>query len=114
MSKRSLLALLGLALTTAPLTVVTVGVAGAAGTRTVTLKNIDFSPRSLKISRGSKVAFAFRDGGTTHNVTSTGGRRFRTVGNRSSGSPSRTFARAGTYRYECTLHPGMTGRIIIH
>jgi plastocyanin len=114
MNKRRLLPLLGLALVAALFTVAAVGVAGAAGTKTVTLKNIAFSPRSVSISRGSTVTFAFRDGGTTHNVASTGRTRFRTIGNRSSGSQSRTFTRAGTYRYECTLHPGMTGRIVVH
>jgi plastocyanin len=109
MSKRVLLPLLGLALAAALLTA---GVAGAA-TKTVTLKNIDFSPKSLTISKGSTVTFAFRDGDTVHNVTSTGSKRFSTIGNRSSGSKSRRFTKAGTYRYACTLHPGMTGRIVV-
>jgi plastocyanin len=89
------------------------GTAGAATTRTVTLKNIDFSPEILRVSKGSTVTFAFRDGDTVHNVTSTGSRRFTTIANRTSGSRSRTFTRAGTYRYACTLHPGMTGRIVV-
>jgi plastocyanin len=79
----------------------------------VVLKDISFSPRSLTISSGTTVTFAFRDDGTTHNVTSTAGRRFEPIANRSSGSVRRTFRRAGTYRYACTLHPGMTGRITV-
>jgi plastocyanin len=109
MSKRIILPLLGLALAAALLTA---GVAGAA-TKTITLKDIAFSPKSLKISKGSTVTFAFRDGDTTHNVTSVGSKRFKTISNRSSGSKSRTFAKAGTYRFQCTLHPGMTGRIVV-
>lgn len=85
---------------------------GAAG-RTVTLKSIAFSPKSVSISKGSSVTFAFRDGSTTHNVVSTGSRRFKTIGGRTSGSVKRVFSRAGVYRYECTLHPGMTGRITV-
>lgn len=88
--------------------------ASAATVRTVTLKDIAFSPKSLSISKGSTVRFAFRDGTTTHNVASIGRRRFKTIGNRSSGSQSRIFTRVGTYRYACTLHPGMTGRISVH
>jgi plastocyanin len=84
----------------------------AAG-RTVTLKNIAFSPKSLSGSKGSVVTFAFRDGSTKHNVISTGSRRFKSISTRSSGSLRRTFSRAGTYRYQCTLHPGMTGRITV-
>ncbi|MEA2155350.1 MAG: hypothetical protein QOE11_1490 [Solirubrobacteraceae bacterium] len=109
MSKRILLPLLGLALATA---LFSAGIAGAA-TKTVTLKNIAFSPKTLKVSKGATVTFAFRDGTTVHNVTSTGAKHFKSIGNRSSGSKSRTFASAGTYRYQCTLHPGMTGRIVV-
>ncbi|HUR83885.1 MAG TPA: cupredoxin domain-containing protein [Solirubrobacteraceae bacterium] len=97
----------GLALAAVPMGAV------AATTRTVTLKDISFSPKSLSISKGSTLKFAFRDGTTVHNVTSTGSTRFKTVTNRSSGTQSRTFTRPGTYRYVCTLHPGMTGRITV-
>jgi plastocyanin len=30
-----------------------------------------------------------------------------------SGSYSVTFAKRGTYYYECTIHPGMQGRIVV-
>ncbi len=89
-----------------------IAVSGAAS-RTVTLKNIAFSPKRLAITKGSTVTFAFRDGDTEHNVVSTGARRFRSIPGRTSGSRTRTFSRAGTYRYSCTLHPGMSGRIVV-
>ena len=110
-SGRRLYPILGLALAAAAVPVA--GMAGAAGSKTVTLENIAFSPKSLSVSKGTRVAFAFRDEDTTHNVKSTGSRRFTTIGDRESGSPSRTFSRAGIYRYQCTLHPGMTGRITV-
>jgi plastocyanin len=109
-SGRTAIALLGAVIATAALAA---GGAGAATAKTVTLKDIAFSPASLKVSRGTKVVFAFRDGSTVHNVRSTGRTRFKTISNRSSGSVTRTFTRAGTYRYQCTLHPGMTGRIVV-
>jgi plastocyanin len=110
LSRRRLYPLVGLALAVAALPA-----AGAAGSsaKTVTLKNIVFSPKSVSIAKGTKVTFAFRDDGTTHNVTSTGSKRFKTIADRSSGSQSRTFSTAGTYRYQCTLHPGMSGRITV-
>lgn len=75
--------------------------------------NIAFSPRSLSISKGSKVTFSFRDQYTAHNVISRSGRRFANIDGRTSGSVSRTFRRAGIYRYVCTLHPGMSGAITV-
>jgi plastocyanin len=113
MRRLRLLAIAGLALAAAAPAVTTAAGAGRGATRTVTLKDISFMPRSLTVSRGTTVAFAFRDGTTTHDVTSTGGRRFKKIAARSSGSVRRTFGRAGTYRYACTLHPGMTGRITV-
>lgn len=110
MSRRIRRSAAGLALAT---TLLVCAAANAAPARTVTLKDIAFSPRSLTVAKGTRVTFAFRDDTTVHNVTSTGTRRFARISSRSSGSASRTFARAGTYRYECTLHPGMTGRIVV-
>jgi plastocyanin len=88
--------------------------ATAAGGRTVTLRNIAFSPKNLTIARNSTVTFAFRDDGTAHNVVSKGSKKFKSISVRSSGSQSRKFTAAGTYRYVCTLHPGMAGRITVH
>ena len=91
---------------------VPVAAAPAAG-KTVTLRNIAFTPKNLTIARGSTVTFAWRDGDTAHNVVSQGTRRFEPIGIRETGSQSRTFTKAGTYRYVCTLHPGMAGRITV-
>jgi plastocyanin len=84
-----------------------------ASGRTVTLRNIAFSPKSLSISRGATVTFTWRDGDTAHNVVSKGTKRFTSIATRETGSRSRRFTKAGTYRYVCTLHPGMAGRITV-
>jgi plastocyanin len=89
------------------------GAAGAAGTKTVTLKDIAFSPSRLTVSKGTAVTFSWKDDGTRHNVTSTGRKRFKTISDRTSGERPVRFGRAGTYQYECTLHPGMSGRITV-
>ena len=91
---------------------VPVAASQAAGT-TVTLRDIAFAPKNLSIARGTTVTFAWRDGDTAHNVVSKGTRRFKPIGIRETGSQPRTLTRAGTYRYVCTLHPGMAGRITV-
>ena len=94
--------------------VVPVAAPQAAG-KTVTLRNIAFAPKHVSIARGATVTFAWRDGNTAHNVVSQGTRRFKPIGIRETGSQSRRFTKAGTYRYVCTIHEddGMTGTIIV-
>ena len=82
----------------------------AAATRTVTLQGIAFHPGRVTIHPGDRVLWRWRDGGIRHNVTS---RRFKSSGTRSSGSYGVTFRRAGTFAYRCTLHPGMSGTVVV-
>ena len=91
---------------------VPVAASQAAG-KTVTLRDIAFAPKNLSVARNTTVTFAWRDGDTAHNVVSRGTRRFRSIGTRETGSQSRRFTQAGTYRYVCSLHPGMAGRITV-
>jgi len=91
---------------------IVVPTAGAAD-RTVKLQNIAFSSKSISIPKGTLVTFRWLDEATDHNVSSVGAKRFKSIGARSSGSRSVRFFKAGTYRYVCTLHPGMSGRITV-
>lgn len=86
-----------------------------AATRTVTLRDIAFKPARLSVARGTEVRFVWRDGATDHDVKSVGRPRFAGATRRDEeGRTHRiTFRSKGTYRYECTLHPGMTGRISV-
>jgi len=85
----------------------------AAAGRSVVLKNIAFSPAKLTVARGARVTFRFQDGGTNHNVTSRGAKRFKNSPTKGSGTYAVRFTKAGVYRYECTLHPGMKGSITV-
>ncbi len=72
-----------------------------------------FTPSSVDISSGGTVTWAFR--GVTHNVTfSTATGAPGNIGNSTGTSVSRTFGSAGTFNYQCTLHPGMSGRVVVH
>lgn len=103
-----------LATATAALLLLGPAAAGAGtGTRRVVLQDIDFSPRVLRITRGTTVRWEWRDGDTPHNVRSRGALRFRSASTRTTGTYAVRFTRAGTYRYVCSIHPGMDGRVVV-
>lgn len=112
-SVQSVLTALGIALALAVTGTFVAGNAQGAATRTVHIKDIDFSPRVLKISRGTSVRWSFEDKGTPHNVTSRGMTRFRSSTTKQSGSYTFRFTKAGTYRYICTIHLNMKGTIVV-
>ena len=85
----------------------------AAANRSVTIRNIDFGPRTVHIHAGDTVRWLFRDGRTQHNVTSRGRRHFRSSRSRSSGTFAVRFAKRGTYSYVCTIHANMRGKVIV-
>ena len=82
--------------------------AHAAATTTVTLKDISFKKSTVKIAKGGSVKWVWKDGDTPHNVT------FATKHSKTqkSGSYTLRFARAGTFNYHCTIHPGMDGKVV--
>jgi plastocyanin len=67
-----------------------------------------FRPSAVTISRGTRVRWVNRGDddhtttGSTWSVTLSPGERF-----------TKLFRQAGTYRYSCTLHSGMTGRVVV-
>ena len=82
----------------------------------VSMKNIQFSPKTLTVKKGTTVEWVNQDS-VNHDVTKqTGpGPQFSSgTGNLQSGDTYRVkFDTAGTVKYECTVHPGMTGEIIV-
>lgn len=83
--------------------------AHATSTTTVTLKDISFKKSTVKIAKGGSVKWVWKDGDTPHNVT------FATKHSKTqkTGSYTLRFARAGTYKYHCTIHPGMNGKVVV-
>jgi plastocyanin len=83
--------------------------AHAATTTTVTLKDISFTKSTVSIRRGASVTWVWKDGSTPHNVTFAD-RHSKT---QHTGRYTLKFAKAGTYKYHCTIHFGMNGKIIV-
>lgn len=90
----------------------TIGVAAAvavpafAATRTITVDDDVFKPKSATVSKGTTVRFRWV-GDSPHNVVRTSGPSFQQIGTRRSGTVSRKLKKAGTYKLVCSIHPGM-------
>ncbi len=77
----------------------------------ITIKNMAFNPASLSVSAGTTVIWTNSDT-TMHTVTADDA-SFNS-GNIAIGATySRAFNSAGTFSYHCTLHPEMTGKIVV-
>lgn len=76
-----------------------------------------FTPAQLAVARGGTVTWSF-PGPRPHNVTFTTTGAPATIPNRPTttnppGADSRTFSTAGTFPYDCTIHPGMSGTVVV-
>ena len=83
----------------------------APAAASVTIKNMAFNPSSLSVTAGSTVTWMNSDT-TIHTVTADDG-SFNS-GNIAVGAVySRVFSTAGTFSYHCTIHPEMTGKVVV-
>lgn len=87
--------------------------ARAATSHTVRIKDIDFHPTAMTVHRGDLVRWVWLDGPTPHNVKSVGATRFHSSPTKTQGTFTVRFSHAGTYRYVCTIHFNMKGRIVV-
>ena len=79
------------------------------GVTTVDAKDLKFIPPAIEVKPGTQVTWRFVDGSVPHNVKGEG---FASE-TQSRGTFSHRFAQAGEYRYTCTLHAGMAGRVVV-
>lgn len=73
-----------------------------------------FTPQTVDIALGGTVTWTF--GALTHNVTFAGGQAGapQNIPTTINAMVSRTFGTAGTFNYDCTVHPGMSGTVNVH
>jgi plastocyanin len=112
MRRRSTLPLLVAAASVAA--VLTAGFPGGsrAANEDVRMSGFAFVPGEVTVGAGDTVTWK-NDDGVTHNATALGG-AFAT-GNLAPGNSSAeiVFATPGTIAYRCTIHPSMTGSVVV-
>jgi plastocyanin len=81
--------------------------ANAGQTKTVAVKNNAFAPTTVNVKKGGKVVWKWTQGGVPHNVTPAGGGSGSSTSSRKGFTYAKTFKKAGTYRYICTIHASM-------
>jgi plastocyanin len=77
----------------------------------VTISNLAFDPQSVTIKVGEAVTWANEDS-MTHTVVADGG-EFQSENLASGFAFTFTFDTAGTFAYHCSIHPTMTGTVVV-
>jgi len=83
----------------------------AGASADVKIDNFSFGPQTLTVSVGTTVVWTNRDD-IPHTVVSTDG-VFKSKVRDTDEKFSYTFTKAGTYPYFCSVHPKMTGKIVV-
>jgi plastocyanin len=76
----------------------------------VTIADLSFSPSTVEIGTGEAVAWVWDDGVVPHDVVFEAGPESP---QQSGGTWEHRFDEPGTYDYRCTIHPQMTGRVVV-
>jgi plastocyanin len=77
----------------------------------VKIDNFNFGPQTVTVPVGATVTWINRDD-IPHTVVSTDG-LFNSKVRDTDEKFSYTFAKAGTYPYYCSVHPKMTGKVVV-
>ena len=83
----------------------------SAATAEVKIDNFSFGPQTITVPVGATVTWVNRDD-IPHTVVSTDG-AFKSKVQDTDEKFSYTFTKAGTYSYFCSVHPKMTGKVVV-
>jgi plastocyanin len=83
----------------------------SAANTEVKIDNFSFGPQTVTVPVGATVTWINRDD-IPHTVVSTDG-LFNSKVRDTDEKFSYTFAKAGTYPYYCSVHPKMTGKVVV-
>ena len=77
----------------------------------IAIDNFSFTPKEITVAAGTTITWVNRDD-VPHTVVSPD-KKFRSKALDTDDQFSFTFADTGTYNYFCSVHPMMTGKIIV-
>lgn len=83
--------------------------AGTSATKTVSISGFAFKPATLTVVKGTTVRWVNGDK-VPHTATRAGGFDKRVGAGKAA---TVKFAARGTFRYHCTIHPEMRGKIVV-
>ena len=83
-----------------------------AASADVKIDNFAFGPQTLTVDVGTTVTWTNRDD-IPHTVVSTDG-LFKSKVRDTDETFSYKFEKSGTFTYFCSLHPKMTGQVVVH
>ncbi len=86
-------------------------IGGSGKAQEVGLKSLKFTPSKVTVKPGQRIDFKWNEG-VAHNVVFDKTRKSKTVSKKGT-VWSTTFDKEGTYKYKCTLHPGMNGQVTV-
>ena len=84
--------------------------APVTGITQIAAKDNKFTPPAIQVPAGTEVTWTFKDRFVPHDIKADG---FSSGEPQRSGTFTHTFDQPGTYSYRCTIHDGMTGRVIV-
>lgn len=83
---------------------------GTSGGASVAMQNFAFSPATVEIKVGESVTWTNNDS-VSHTVDGDGG---IASGDMAGGATyTKKFDTAGTFAYKCSIHPSMTGKVVV-
>ncbi|MFI1393377.1 plastocyanin/azurin family copper-binding protein [Streptomyces sp. NPDC020681] len=87
--------------------------AHSAASHQVVMSGYAFGPRTLTITAGDTVTWINRDSAPHDVKTTSGPESVQSPMLNKGGTWSHTFTVPGSYGYVCTVHPGMTGQLVV-
>jgi len=88
------------------------GEQGGQSPNSVSMQYIEFNPKSINVKTGDTVTWT-NDESVSHDVTGEGFRSGPPGGMQQGDTYRHKFREAGRFDYRCTVHPNMTGTVVV-